>query len=210
MVRSILDYSSTIWQCSKSAEILNKVQHKALALCVGLPNTASLAAMELAANVLPLDLWFAEIHVAIRDIAKIQAKSMDKPIMQTLSRCIQSETDGRFITSMSLALTQTKEKQASSGTDIRLIEQEADHEADSLDMVRHFPAYWSWLGSSKSRTYQQAEVSKELVMHMLMEAPEKTTFAFTDGSCLTNTDPCGTSTQPPADSSKYSVTASLQ
>ena len=53
------------------------------------------------------------------------------------------------------------------------------------------PQYWSRLGSSKSRTSDQQEQERELILDMMMEAPEGTTFAFTDGSCLTNPGPCG-------------------
>ena len=51
-------------------------------------------------------------------------------------------------------------------------------------MTRHIPQYWSRLGSSKSRTFEQAEVGKELILNMVMESPERTTLAFTDGPCL--------------------------
>ena len=50
------------------------------------------------------------------------------------------------------------------------MEQEADYEANNLAMVKHLPAYWSRLGSSKSRTFEQTELGKGLVMDMLMEA----------------------------------------
>ena len=53
------------------------------------------------------------------------------------------------------------------------------------------PVYWSRLGSSKSRTAEQQELGKEMVLDLMMEAPEGTTYAFTDGSCLTNPGPCG-------------------
>ena len=49
----------------------------------------------------------------------------------------------------------------------------------------------SRLGSSKSCISDQQEQGKELIPDMMMEAPEGTTFAFTDGSCLTNPGPCG-------------------
>ena len=93
LVRTIMEYGSTIWQCSKSTALLDRVQRKALFLCLGLPSTSSLEAMEVAAGILPLEFRFAE--TAVRDIAKIQSKSMDNPIKQTLSNCLQSPAGGR-------------------------------------------------------------------------------------------------------------------
>ena len=116
---------------------------------------------------------------------------MDKPIKQTLSKCQQSTTRGRCITPMSLALSQASEMKAMTGVDIGIIEQEMDFEAGSLALTKLFPTYWSRLGSSKSRTHEQAELGKEMVMDMMMESPEDTTFAFTDGSCQPNPGPCG-------------------
>ena len=58
-------------------------------------------------------------------------------------------------------------------------------------MTSSAPKYWSRLGSSKFRTTEQQELGKKLVMDMMMEAPEGTVFAFTDGSCLTNPGPRG-------------------
>ena len=45
------------------------------------------------------------------------------------------------------------------GVGIKLIEQEANYEADSLARIKHMPAYW--LDSSKSRMFQQAALGKE-------------------------------------------------
>ena len=189
LVRTIMEYGSTIWQCSKSTSLLDRVQRKALALCLGLPSTSSLEAMEVAAGILPLELRFAES--AVRDIAKIQSKSMDKPIKQTLSKCLQSTIRGRCITPMSLALSKASEMKAMTGVDVGIIEQEMDFEAGSLALTKRFPTYWSRLGSSKSRTHEQAELGKEMVMDMMMEPPEDTTFAFTDELCQPNPGPCG-------------------
>ena len=53
------------------------------------------------------------------------------------------------------------------------------------------PEYWSRLGSSKNRTHEQESLGKETIMDIMMEAPQDCTFAFTDGSCLTNPGPTG-------------------
>ena len=91
---------------------------------------------------------------------------------------------------MSLALSQAIELKAMTVMDIGTIEQEAG----SLALTKRIPTYWSRLGSSKSRTHEQAELGKEIVMGMMMEAPEDTTFAFTDRSCQPNPGQCGAGT----------------
>ena len=145
--------------------------------------------MEVAAGFLPLEFRFA--GTAVRGIAKIQSNSMDKPIKQTLSNCLQSPVGGRCITPMALVLSQASEMKALTGVDIGIIEQEMDYETGSLALTKRLPLYWSRLGSSKKRTQKQSELGKEMVMDMMMEAPEDTTFAFTDGSCQPNPGPRG-------------------
>ena len=110
------------------------VQHKAVARCLGLPNMSSLEAMEVAVGIYPLDFRFAES--AVRDIAKIQSKSMDKPIKQRLSKCTWSTTAVRYISPMSLALSQADEMKVTTGVDISIIEQEPVFEAGSLALTK--------------------------------------------------------------------------
>ena len=73
------------------------------------------------------------------------------------------------------------------------MEEETEYEEGGIGMSASAPQYWSRLGSSKSRTNDQQEQGRELILDMMMEAPEGTTFAFTDGSCLTNPRPPSTS-----------------
>ena len=70
-------------------------------------------------------------------------------------------------------------------------EEEPEFEEGCVAMTGNAPHYWNRLWSSKSRTSEQQRQVKELVLNMMMEAPEGTVFAFTDGSCLTNPGPCG-------------------
>ena len=76
MVRPILEYGCTVWQTVAQTEMkkLEAIQRKALALCLSLPSTAALDALEVAAGIPPpLNLRYCEI--AIRGIAKISAIS---------------------------------------------------------------------------------------------------------------------------------------
>lgn len=56
---------------------------------------------------------------------------------------------------------------------------------------RKRPEYWDGLGSSKSRTEQQVDMSREVISNMLLTVDIGTIVAFTDGSCQPNPGPCG-------------------
>lgn len=96
VVRTIIEYGSTVWQNASSTGIasLERVQREALTLCLGTPSTARREAMEV--DMLPRDLRFAEI--SIRDIAKIAAKPSDEPVRQQLTNCMNSSARIRYIT----------------------------------------------------------------------------------------------------------------
>ena len=192
LVQSIMDYGAVVWQCSKYTSKLASIQRKALCLCLGLPGTSGTDAVEVAAEVLPLDLHFTQI--AIKETAKIQAKSISRPFKCILNKMTEehrNDTQRLTVSPLRLALTQAEEMRKLTGIDTRIIEQELEFEKDSLRMSSKTPVYWSRLGSSKSRTAEQQELGKEMVLDLMMEAPEGTTYAFTDSSCLTNPGPCG-------------------
>ena len=192
-VRPIMEYGASIWQGSTHVRRLAAVQRKALCLCLGLPGTAGTEVLEVAAGLPPLDLYFKQI--AIRELAKIQAKSVSRPIKQLLNSLTETNASQEILrqtlSPMRLALTYAKEMERETGIDFRLLEEEPEYEEGCIGMTTSAPHYWSRLGSSKSRTNEQQQQGKELVLDMMMEAPEGTAFAFTDGSCLTNPGPCG-------------------
>ena len=53
------------------------------------------------------------------------------------------------------------------------------------------PEYWSRLGSSKNRTYDQKDESRTLINEILEACTPDTLITFTDGSCHPNPGPCG-------------------
>ena len=116
---------------------------------------------------------------------------MDKLIKQTRSNCLQTSKGRRCITPMSLALSRASEMKAKTRVDISIIEHKVDFEAGSLALTKRLTTYWSRQGSSKSCTHEQAELGKGMVMDMMMEALEDTTYTFTDGSCQPNPGPYG-------------------
>jgi hypothetical protein len=57
--------------------------------------------------------------------------------------------------------------------------------------LQRTPSYWSRLGSSKNRTAEQTEESKEVVKYLIGDPANTPIVAFTDGSCQGNPGPCG-------------------
>ena len=75
--------------------------------------------MEVAAGVLPLDLHFTQI--AIKETAKIQAKSTSRPIKCILNKMTEDQerdTQRLTISPLRLALTQAEETHKLTGIDI--------------------------------------------------------------------------------------------
>jgi hypothetical protein len=75
--------------------------------------------------------------------------------------------------------------------DIKLIEPEVTYKAGVDVMMMRVPNYWSRLGSSKNRTAEQTEESKEVVKDLIGDPTDTTIVTFTDGSCQGNPGPCG-------------------
>ena len=51
-----MEFAASVWQNSSSADALNKIQRKSVALRLGVPATSALNAVEVEAGVLPLEL----------------------------------------------------------------------------------------------------------------------------------------------------------
>ncbi|CAG2208489.1 unnamed protein product [Mytilus edulis] len=72
------------------------------------------------------------------------------------------------------------------GEDINILQQDLQ-----TDIDKKGTEYWTTLGSSKTRTSEQAIEGQRLIKQQLEELPPNTTVAFTDGSCMGNPGPCG-------------------
>ena len=193
LIRPIMEYGSCVWSAIADIAPLEKVQRKALALCLGLPLTAGREAMEVATATLPLDLRFEEI--AIRDVAKIMAKDVDRPIKKQLVKSMDNDqgmtkytVTGPFDKTLKLL----KKMEAVTKISIQTIEPECKFTPGCLQRSRTKPDYWSRLGSSKNRSTAQQQLGQEIIEQLMIDAPQDLTiFAFTDGSCLPNPGPCG-------------------
>ena len=63
-----LEYAASVWQLGK-CELLDRVQRRGLAMCLRVPATDSLEALQVEAGVLPLDLRREEL--AVRGVGNI-------------------------------------------------------------------------------------------------------------------------------------------
>ena len=85
-------------------------QRKALCFCLGLPGTAGTETVEVAAGIPPLDSYFRQ--TSIREIAKIQAKSVRQPIKILLNNMTEDNNTQDIsrpaISPLRLALTYAK------------------------------------------------------------------------------------------------------
>ena len=73
--------------------------------------------------------------------------------------------------------------------DVKNIEEE--FQFHGLQARKSPPKYWRNLGSSKTRTKEQDIKGRDLILQKITETTENTAIAFTDGSCLNNSRPCG-------------------
>ena len=184
-----LEYAAPVWQSGK-CEVLDRVQRKGLAMCLGIPITASLEAVEVEAGVLPLDLRREEL--AVREFGKICAKRDTQPIKQALKvwEEAREETVERYISPFGKMTIQMADMCAYTNMVCSSIEPEPDY-VDSLQPTLKRPEYWNNLGSSKNRTKTQEEDSRRLIEEQIDKSDAETIFVFTDGSCRQNPGPCG-------------------
>ena len=184
-----LEYAAAIWQSGK-CEILDRVQRRGLALCLGVPATASLEALQVEAGVLPLDLRREEL--AVREFRKICAKRDIQPIKMALRDWgeAREETTERYISPLGKMAIQMADMCSYADISCNCIEPEPDY-VDSLQPTLKRPDYWNNLGSSKNRTKTQEEESRRLIEEQINNSETDTVFIFTDGSHRENPGPCG-------------------
>ena len=72
-----MEFAASVWQNSSSADTLNKIQRKGLALCLGVPATSALNAVKFEARVLPLELRREEL--SNREGGNIMSKDKSQP-----------------------------------------------------------------------------------------------------------------------------------
>ena len=193
MVRPILEYGCTVWQTVSQTEMkkLEAIQRKALALCLSLPSTAALDALEVAAGIPPLNLRYCEI--AIRDNAKISAKKPTYPLKSKLDQYKQNSKlwNEKYVSPIGLAVSQANETKRITGIDMQFVQPEPEYSEGAFRRGLERPSYWSQLGSSKNRSTDQQESGKGVIDQLMKDGPEESILCFTDGSCIPNPGPWG-------------------
>ena len=159
-------------------------------MCLGVPATASLEALQVEAGVLPLDLRREEL--AVREFGKICAKQDTQPIKKALKEWeeAQEETTEKYISPFGMMNIQMADMCAYADIVCSTIEPEPDY-VDSLQPTLKRPEYWNNLGSSKNRTKIQEEDSRRLIEEQIDRSEVDTVFIFTDTSCRGNPGSCG-------------------
>ena len=176
-----------MWQIGNCSG-LEKVQRKGLALCLGIPGTAGLEALEVEAGVKPLELRREEL--AVRQAAKIMTKKDDSCIKRCWDRFMDTEIVERKVSPFRKMNVQVADMISNTGVSLHCLEKQFTF-TESLQPSKHKPEYWQNLGSSKSRTKTQEVMSREIIGNIIESCDERTAIAFTDGSCLGNPGPCG-------------------
>ena len=182
-----LEYEAPVWQIGNCFP-LEKIQRKGLALCLGVPGTAGLDALEVEAGVKPLELRREDL--AIRQAAKIMSKENDTCINKAWNTYTKSELMERKISPFGKMIIQIADIISNTGISLHCLEKEFTF-PETLQPSKRQPEYWQNLGSSKSRTKNQEAQSGEIIEKIIEECDENTVIAFTDGSCLGNSEPCG-------------------
>ena len=78
-----MEFAASVLQNSSSVDTLNKIQKKEIALCLGVPATAALIAVEVEAAALPLELRREKL--SIREEGKLMSKHNSQPIKELLN-----------------------------------------------------------------------------------------------------------------------------
>ena len=184
-----MEFAASVWQNSSSADTLNKIQRKGPALCLGVPATSALNAVEVEAGILPLELRREEL--SIREGGKIMSKDNSQPIKELWNEWRDSyRGNERYFSPFGLIDLQLQDMETNSGTSIINIEPEFTF-LEGLCPSKSRPEYWNRLGSSKSRSVAQQEETKVAVQNMVEICEPNDIVVFTDGSCLGNPGPCG-------------------
>ena len=182
-----LEYAAAVWQVGESS-ILEKIQRKGLAMCLRIPGTAGLEALEVEAGVKPLCIRREEL--AIRQAARIMMKSDDTPIKISWDNFIENDQIERKISPFGKMNVQIADMSTYTDISLHSLEKEFNF-LESLQPTKKSPEYWHNLGSSKSRNAQQEKLSREIIEDLIGNCDAETAVGFTDGSCLGNPGPCG-------------------
>ncbi|CAG2192488.1 unnamed protein product [Mytilus edulis] len=125
----------------------------------------------------------------MRGLAKITSSFTTVPIKKKLENWKTESNPETYISPIGKLILQADDMKKETSIEVNNIEQQ--YECRGMCAIRRAPEYWTTLGSSKTRTSEQAIEGQRLIKQQLEELPPNTTVAFTDGSCMGNPRPCG-------------------
>ena len=175
-----LEYAASVWQIGNCTN-LDRVQRKGLAMCLGVPSTAGIEALQVEAEVKPLEIRREEL--AIRQAARVLMKDDGDCIKACWDRFVESDVVEQKISPFGKMNIQLADLTSNTGISLHTLEKEFTYQ-DCLQPSKSKPEYWSCLGSSKSRSSEQEQLSREIIGELLEKCDLSTAVAFTDGSCL--------------------------
>ena len=85
---------------------------------------------------------------------------------------------------------QVADMMSNTGITLNSLEKDCNY-LEKLLPSKQKPEYWNILGSSKFRTGEQEQISREIIGGMLDSCEDGTSVVFTDGSWYGNPGPCG-------------------
>ena len=103
----------------------------------------------------------------------------------SLTSCCETENTEKYMSPFCRMLIQLEDIKAETGIDTFNIEQDFSLQ-EGLYPTLTKPEYWSRLVSSKNRTTDQKDESRNLINDILEACTPDTLIAFTDGSCHPN------------------------
>ena len=195
LVAPQLEFAVAVWQIGNGV-CLEKIQRKGSAMCLGIPGTAGLEAVEVEAGVKPLELRWEEL--AIRQAGRI---GDDECIKISWDSFLDQEETEQKISPFGKMNTQVVDMLSNTGLTLNGLEKEFNY-LDSLQFSKQRPEYWQGLGSSKSRKGEQEKLSREIIGGFIDKCDVGKAVVFADGSCLGNPGPwrAGACVFPPGSS----------
>lgn len=182
-----IEYAASVWQ-NGNCESLESVQRKGLAICLGLPGTSGIEAMEVEAGVIPLSLRREEL--SIREATRIMMKDNSNLIKSSWNNFMEQGQQERRLSPFGMINMQLADMTSNTGIQLHTLEKEMNY-FETLQPSREQPEYWQSLGSSKNRTKLQEATARDIIGTMVEGCNTTTAIAFTDGSCMGNPGPCG-------------------
>ena len=118
-------------------------------LCLGVPGTAGIEALQVEAGVKPLEIRREEL--AVRQAARVMMKDIEECIKKSWDRFVESEK-----------VEQLADMTSNTGISLHSLEKEFTYQ-ECVQPSKSKPEYWNCLGSSKSRSSEQEVLSREII-----------------------------------------------